>query len=60
MRLKGKAGDLGGARSGTASEDRGRALRGRWSGEEERKEEAGHRRVGSGCQRKRGGERRLR
>jgi hypothetical protein len=31
----------------------GRALGGRWSMEEERKEEAGHRQVGSECQRRR-------
>jgi hypothetical protein len=47
VRLKGKAGVLGGERSGKAGGDRGQALHGRWSEEEERKEEAGRRQVGS-------------
>jgi hypothetical protein len=49
VRLKGKAGDLRGACSGRPARIAGRTLRGQWSEEEERKEEAGRRQVGSGC-----------
>jgi hypothetical protein len=57
VRLKGKAGDLGWAPSRRAGEDRGQALRGRWSEEEERKREGGRCRVGPSGQRERERER---
>jgi hypothetical protein len=49
----------GGRARGRPARIVGWTLRGRWSEEEERKDEAGRRQVGSGCQRKRGGEREL-
>jgi hypothetical protein len=46
VRLKGKAGDIGEARSGKAGEDRGLVVARRWSKEEERKGGDRHRQVG--------------
>jgi hypothetical protein len=51
VRLKGKAGDLGGRARGRPARIAGRTLRGRWSEEEERKGRRGRCRAGPSGQR---------